>query len=321
MSDASHTILVTGGTGVIGRYLIGALAAGPYRVRALTSRPPGPTTASLEWRQMDWRTSLDFDRQVEGCSAVLHLGAEKNDAALMPRVNVDATAALAQAADRAGSKLFCYTSSISVYGSPLTRTVDETSPVVTPEKDVASEYWAETYMRAYARSKVASERLLAERGGESRCVILRPSVVRNRDDIRELAGWSLTRKLILGGRLTHTVAVEDVVHSILWFLRETLEQQQPRSAQEVEIYNVADDDPQDTYAAFFKKAYAWTGDPRYRCPPHAPAVADRIMNWCKYRTLEPRWPLGMVIYSNEKLLRTGYRHVLGAEAAYRAALV
>jgi nucleoside-diphosphate-sugar epimerase len=319
MSNSDHTLLVTGGTGSIGPQLLRVLEESGYRIRALTSRPPGPAASSIEWRQMDWRTSLDFDRHVEGCSAVLHLGVEKSDIATMPRVNVEATGALADAADRARIKLFCYASSISVYGSPLHRLVDETAPVVTPDRDVAGEYWAEPYMRAYARSKVASERLLAGRGSRVRYVILRPTVVRRPQDIRQLAEWSLQRKLILAGRFTHTVAVEDVAQSIVWFLKDTLDRENHPDG--LEIYNVADDHSDDTYAAFFKTAFALTRDARYHCPPHAPAIVDRLMNWYKYRTLEPRWPLGLVTYSSEKLFSTGYRHSLGIAAAYRNALL
>jgi nucleoside-diphosphate-sugar epimerase len=319
MSNTDHTLLVTGGTGSIGPYLLRTLEENGYRIRALTSRQPGAATPFIEWRQMDWRTSLDFDRHVAGCSAILHLGVEKSNVASMRRVNVEATAALADAADRAGIKLFCYASSISVYGSPLKRLVDETAPVVTPDRDVSGEYWAEPYMRAYARTKVASERLLTEHNSHVRYVILRPTVVRRPEDIRQFANWSLQRKLLLAGRFTHTVAVEDVAHSIIWFIKDTLDRKNHPNGPE--IYNVSDDHRDDTYAAFFKTAFALTGDPRYRCPPRAPAIVDRLMNWYKYRTLEPRWPLGLVTYSSEKLFNTGYRHRLGIAAAYRNALL
>jgi nucleoside-diphosphate-sugar epimerase len=319
MSNSDHTLLVTGGTGSIGPHLLRTLAESGYRLRALTSRPAAPAPSSIEWRHMDWRTSLDFDRHVEGCSAVLHLGVEKRDIVSMPRVNVESTGALADAADRGGIKLFCYASSISVYGSPLRRLVDETAPLVTPDRDVAAEYWAEPFIRAYARSKVTSERLLAGRDNQVRYVILRPTVVRRPQDNRLLAGWSLPRKLILAGRYTHTVAIEDVVHSIVWFLQDTLDRKNHPHG--LEIYNVADDSTDDTYAAFFKTAFALTRDRRYRCPPHAPAIVDRLMSWYKYHTLEPRWPLGLVTYSSEKLFRTGYRHRLGIAGAYRNALM
>ena len=319
ITNRDHRILVTGATGVIGAHLIRVLKEKKYLVRALTSKPPRLSDPFIEWRQMDWRISLDFDRQVEGCSAVVHLGVEKRDINIMPRVNVDATRALAAAADRAGARFFCYASSVSVYGSPRTRLVTENSPVVTPERDVASEYWAEPFMRAYARSKVASEQFLSQRENKFRCVVLRPTVVRRQEDILALDEWSFLRRLILAGRLTHTVSVEDVVHTIMWFLKDTFDRKNPLT--EVEIYNVTDDRPDGTYAAFFETAFAMTQDSRYRCPPHFPAIVDRLMSWCKYRTLEPRWPFCLVIYSADKLLSTGYRHVLGAKGAYRKALL
>lgn len=89
----------------------------------------------VEWRQLDFQRSLDFDAAVRGCAAVIHLAAEIYVVDRMQRVNVQATQALAQASERAGVKLFCYTSSIAVYGSGRQRLITENSPVLTQDME------------------------------------------------------------------------------------------------------------------------------------------------------------------------------------------
>ena len=144
-TNAQTRVLVTGATGKIGRHVVDELLARGYQVRALTSKPVAAATASdtLEWCQLDFQESLDFDSLVRECAAVIHLGAETNVKERMQRSNVEATRALAEASERADVKFFCYTSSVSVYGSSRRRRVLEDSPVLTTDRDVRSEYWAD----------------------------------------------------------------------------------------------------------------------------------------------------------------------------------
>jgi len=268
---------------------------------------------------MDWRKTLAFDRHVEGCSAILHLGAALPDTAAKQRLNVDATDELAAAAERAGVKYFCFFSSVSAYGSPTTRVVTEDAALVTPDRDVAGECWAEPSMRAYARSKAAAERRIAERARNTHYVVFRPTIVRRASDIRALGDWSWKRRVVFGGVSTHTIAVEDVSGAALWFMERTLGA--PDRLSGVETYTLADDEGAGPYAAFFREAFALTGNARYRCPVHAPAMIDRALNWYRYRTLDPRWPMGLVRFRTDRLMATGYRHALGANAAYRRAVL
>ena len=99
-------------------HVVNEVLARGYRVRALT---PGPVTAvvtsdRLEWCHLDFHESLDFDSLVRECSAVIHPGAETNVVERMHRSNVEATRSLAEASERAGIKIFSYTSSMAVCG-------------------------------------------------------------------------------------------------------------------------------------------------------------------------------------------------------------
>ena len=60
---AQMRVLVTGATGTIGRHVVTELVARGYQVRALTSKPVVEASVSdrLEWRQLDFHQSLDFD--------------------------------------------------------------------------------------------------------------------------------------------------------------------------------------------------------------------------------------------------------------------
>src|SRR5262245_60959021 len=156
MPSGRKRVLVTGATGRIGRVVVTDLLDRGYLVRATTSgKSPDSCIPSVEWRTVDFLEQVDFEPVVEGCDGILHLAAELGRMDGMIRVNVEATRALAQAAERAEIPVFCYTSSVSVYGSGLSRTITEDSQVLTHDRDVRSEYWALDHVREYGRTKLA----------------------------------------------------------------------------------------------------------------------------------------------------------------------
>src|SRR3981189_3487851 len=72
-------VFVTGALGKIGKHVVSELVTRGYTVRALTTRPVEAVARlqdGVEWVRFDWHQSLAFDSLVEGCSAILHLGAE-----------------------------------------------------------------------------------------------------------------------------------------------------------------------------------------------------------------------------------------------------
>lgn len=314
-SDRPPRVLVTGAAGKIGRHVVNELLERDFQVRALTSKPVGEVIPGgrLEWRQLDFQESLDFDPLVQDCAAVLHLAAEITIIERMQRSNVEATRALAEASERAGVRFFCYTSSVSVYGSSKRRLVTEDSPVLTTDRDLPSEYWATEYLRCYGRTKLQGELAISATARHGEYVILRPTVVVDVRDLVELGDWSMAKKRRLGARHAHHIYVHDVVDTILWFMGRSLGRDQPSAG--VGTFNLAEDDTSiSTYAQLFKSAYEATGDSRW----HAPAIPWPVEWLCAIslsRRLILRHPFGHMLFSGDKLRETGCAFRFGMSRA------
>jgi choline dehydrogenase-like flavoprotein/nucleoside-diphosphate-sugar epimerase len=313
-------VLVTGASGRIGRHVVAELVRRGYQVRALTSKATNDIPAKLdavEWRQLDFQRSLDFDAAVCGCAAVIHLAAEIYAVDRMLRVNVEATQALAQASERAGVKLFCYTSSIAVYGSGLRRLITENSPVLTQGTDVKSEYWADDWLRSYGRTKLQGENVIAREAQTVEYVILRPTRVVDIEDLIMLDNWGWLKKSVVSHRYTNHIYVRDVADAIIWFIDRSIGRDQ--LAPGVSVYNLSEDEfAENTYAHFFKKASAISGKRQYRAIT-VPWPVDWLSSFLKFRTFPLRHPLGRMIFSSSKLREVGYTVRFGMAYAHRLA--
>lgn len=112
-------VLVTGANGFIGRHLIAALSR-QAEVTAFVRRP-APVQASVRVVEGDIRDAAAVREAFQGAEAVIHLAGLKADAcaadpAAAGEVNVTATGALLEEAQRAGVKRFLLVSSYDIYG-------------------------------------------------------------------------------------------------------------------------------------------------------------------------------------------------------------
>ena len=321
--NARTRVLVTGATGSIGRHVVSELLVRGYSVRAVTSTSVSgaPARDRLEWRQLDFQQSLNFDPLVRDCAAVVHLAAELAVPERMQRSNAAATRALAEASERAGVRVFCYTSSVSVYGSSRRRQVREDSPVLTADRDVPGEYWVEEALRCYGRTKLQGEQAIRAVARDVEYVILRPTAVVDIPDLVEMGGWSRARKMRAGSRHAHHVYVRDVADATAWFLERALRRDEPSPG--VAAFNLSDDDaPVRTYSQIFKLAHAASGDRRWRAPA-IPWPVEWLWAVVKFRTFPVRQSFGRMLYSGEKLHAEGYNFRFGmarAIAAFQAEL-
>jgi nucleoside-diphosphate-sugar epimerase len=312
--DGSTVILVTGATGVAGRFIVPALLKAGFAVRAQYLRVPGDF-AGVEWRKWDFLRSLEVAPLIDGCHAVVHLAAELSDVAKMDCVNVDATRALASAAAAGGARYFAYASSIVVYGSPRCREVDEQTPLLDLARPIERQYYAEYYMGQYARTKVMAEIALRELAPAMRIDLVRPAVVADLHRIVESAEWSLPRKIGALYRRTQYIYAEDAAAAIVHLLIRGLSDPSTK----IKAYNICDE-ACGTFRELFSRAHAITRDPRFVAPFELPVVLDVAKDLIRHRSFEIRYQLGMLKLSNAKLRATGFCFPTGFEAAVRLAL-
>ncbi len=309
-----ETVLVTGAAGFAGRSLVPALIEQGYRVRA-HGRSARDDTPHMEWRALDLMDSLEFGPLLEGCDAVIHLAASLSQRETMDRVNVEATRALVAAAQTAGVRYFGHASSITVYGSPKTRRVNETTPRLDPRSPLKRQYHAEPYMRDYARTKALAEEAIEAAAPAMPVDIYRPTIVADAKRLLEARHWSAARRALLRYRRTQYVWHGDVSAAIIHLMRRGLD----RTDKMIEAWNFADDSA-GTFVEHFRRAYRLSGDRRWRAGPHLPVLADLAKDALRYRPRELRYPLGMLKVSTEKLRATGFELPTGVPAALEAAL-
>jgi uncharacterized protein YbjT (DUF2867 family) len=109
-------ILVTGGTGNLGRHVVPRLLDAGVPVRVL-SRHPGTSGDGVEHVAGDLKTGAGVDSAVAGVATIMHLaGTSKGDAQM--------TQSLVRAAARAGSPHFLYISVVGAERIPVTSALD-----------------------------------------------------------------------------------------------------------------------------------------------------------------------------------------------------
>lgn len=176
-------IFVTGGTGLIGSFVLQALRARQLPVRALYrgAAPPAAAPTGIEWVQGDLADSLLLEQaltpdvtHVLHCAGLVSYAPQDEDALL--QVNVEGTAAVVDACLRRPGIRLGYVSSVAALGQPAAPT-DE--PLAGPRRLDESATWdLGASHPAYATSKYLAElevwRGVAE--GLS-AVIVNPSIV------------------------------------------------------------------------------------------------------------------------------------------------
>ncbi len=155
-----RSVLVIGGGGYIGSALVPKLLAGGYHVRILDLFVYGREAIAevaehpnLEIIKGDFREVHTVVNAMQGIDAVVHLGAIVGDPAcalneqLTIEINLIATRMLAEIAKGSGVSRFIFASTCSVYGA---------------NDQVLDEQSALNPVSLYARSKIASEKVLME---------------------------------------------------------------------------------------------------------------------------------------------------------------
>lgn len=222
-------ILVTGGTGFLGGYLVPALLAQGHRVRLLARSPQKVRLASQELLEVvegDITDIVMLERAFEGISRVIHGAAVvsfwKKRRPEMERINVGGTANLVDVSLQANIEQFIHISSIAALGrSADSSLMDENTK------------WKDSDLNSYyAITKYKAEKEIYRGIAEGmKAVILNPGVIMGAGD-PQTTGWDAgTPKLIKtvaeglkfynkGG--SGFVGVEDVSRAIIAVLEANL---------------------------------------------------------------------------------------------------
>lgn len=106
------TVLVTGGTGTLGRAVVPALLRDGHAVRVLSRRPRA--LSGVEWAEADLATGEGLPKAVAGIDTVVHLASAPYRGPYTTRVDVQGTARLAAAARSAEVRHLLFASIIGV---------------------------------------------------------------------------------------------------------------------------------------------------------------------------------------------------------------
>jgi uncharacterized protein YbjT (DUF2867 family) len=107
-------IVVTGGTGVLGRAVVESLEEAGLRARVVSRRPAPESGAGREWATADLLTGSGVGEALGGSRAIVHCATSGTAAK-----EVKATAAVIDAAERAGCRHLVYVSIVGVDRIPF----------------------------------------------------------------------------------------------------------------------------------------------------------------------------------------------------------
>lgn len=106
-------VLVTGGTGTLGRHVVTTLRQRGHRARIFSRQPRGHVDAV----QGDLRKGFNLDKAVAGMDAIVHAATEARQS-LRSRGDIAGTRNLIKAAKRASIKHIVYISIVGIDGTP-----------------------------------------------------------------------------------------------------------------------------------------------------------------------------------------------------------
>lgn len=207
------SILVTGGSGFIGRHLVARLLRENRAVRVLSrSSPPGIQGSGLEWHAGDIRIRSQVHAAMRGVETVYHA------AALVPgrtrdgdfrETNVEGTRNVVDTSLRNGAGRLVFVSSVAAYAKSSSPVVGESAPVGGTD--------------AYGSSKCAAEEVVREAcAGRIPHAIVRPCQIYGPGDSTGYTGrlLALARMPVLPvpagpGAAFSLMHVEDLIEALL----------------------------------------------------------------------------------------------------------
>src|SRR5687768_9057942 len=216
MLGGSHTVLVTGGTGITGQRLVRKLCSLGCHVRVCARASSDRSVLAdqpVEWIVGDVFDARTVEAAVKDVHYIFHLAGAYREPTVSEAwcelVHVRSTQLLAQAAARNPRFLrFIHVSTVGVMGHISHPPADENTPYNPGD--------------AYQRTKAQAERWLIEfaRGAELPFVVIRPAAIYGPGDRRLLKAFRMARLPVVPiiGRskgLYHLIHIDDLVDFML----------------------------------------------------------------------------------------------------------
>jgi nucleoside-diphosphate-sugar epimerase len=284
-------ILVTGGTGFLGRALMQKLLSNGHSVRVFSRGGERPEHPKVTMFRGSLTCLKDLKLAMQGCTAVFHCAGEKNDPKQMVHANIYATRLLFDVAAEFQVKLFCHLSSVGVIGKTDRKIIDELTPC--------------NPMNLYEETKYMAEEVVSQGNDGGKVVILRPTNIFGTETLQPWLNNSLCsrmRLMLKGRENAHLVYVKDVAAAATYLLLNA------PPDKPVDTYNVSSDEEMgNTYrevrACLVSGCKTGSTPFAISAPLCVPYYVRLIKNGNTNR--------GDLIYSCQKLLDTGFRFPFG----------
>lgn len=222
MLDRYSTVLVTGGSGFIGKHLVNALLSLNKKVVILDNGANKAIPLGATLTRADVRDLRQVIEGVKGADLIFHLAANANGTISInnPRLDFETNAVgtfnTLEAARAAGVKRFVYVSSASVYGRPQHFPMDEEHPtrpfVPYGASKLAGELFCRSFCSAYGLPVVIARPFCIYGPGENPKLAL--------VEVTRYLRWHLNRRPIqvvgdMDRKTRDFVYVSDVVEGLL----------------------------------------------------------------------------------------------------------
>jgi nucleoside-diphosphate-sugar epimerase len=292
-------ILVTGGTGFVGRSLVNKLLAGGLSVRILSRSETISEHPNISMCRGDLTSLRDLKAAIQGCKVVFHCAAEKNNEDVMTAVNVTATRHLLELARDLRIRYFCHLSSVGVIGRTRLKLVDESAAC-----NPANQYEA---------TKLAAEEIVREGLGDGRVVILRPTNIFDAKTLRPMFQKSFRsqiRAFLKGNECAHLVYIKDVVAAAMCWM-------DAPAARCVETFIVSSDEESGNAHRDIQALLASRIDTAPR--PFNVSAPIFVPYWARLLR-NGKANYGDVLYSSRKIHQAGFHFPFGLKAGLNDAL-
>jgi nucleoside-diphosphate-sugar epimerase len=294
---------VTGATGIIGKRIVDMLLQEGFLVRILTRRVDMSPRRNIEVISADLSDSQALYRLLKEVTWVFHCAAELHVESQMHPTNVEGTRNLIIVAGACNVQVFCHMSSVGVIGKIEGSVANESTPCHP--------------LNTYEKTKLGSEKIVAESNCARKIIILRPT---NVVDETQPGALSLAiqptfrnrlKLLLLGREQAHLIHAQDVAEAALFLAQQGTEE-------EVDNYIISLDHEQNNTVAGCCAEMLHHRSPISRLdllilkcalPWFFPRLIRRVRGKLSNR--------GDLKYSSAKLLSTGFLYSLGLRGGIR----